>query len=200
MKYFYTLLVILIFTSCQLEKKKIRIQFTANDKMYEISGKDKAFICEVTYDSFTNSSNMKQKYDYVRNKGITFSYLSDLDAKKKEEYVLKFFFRMCSDEIFPESAKVIYEDFSCKNNTAGYESIFKVKGEISGRFKFREGGGTNDKFHLDLSIINNLASGTFSGELTSDLDNSRLLIKDGMFENIPFKRKSLDNFSDIKNE
>ncbi|HQW44958.1 MAG TPA: hypothetical protein PLX74_12320 [Chitinophagaceae bacterium] len=192
-KFLWTASLILILISCQSEKKEIKIRFTANEKNYEISAKDKAFICEVTYDTFTNKSNMKQKYDYVRHKSITLSYLSNLENKKSDEYVMKFLFRMCSDDPFPDSAKVIYEDFSCKDNTAGYESVFKAKDEISGRFKFREGGGTNDKFHLDISIVKNLASGRFSGVLTSDLDSNKLIIKDGIFENIPFKRNSIDS-------
>jgi hypothetical protein len=169
-KIFWILSIFLFLISCQSEKKEPGIQFTANGKRYEISGKDKTHICEVVYDTFTNTINMKQEYDYVRHKGVTFSYLTDLKNKKSEEYVLKFFFRMCSDEPFPETTKVIYEDFSCKDNTAGYESVIKAKGEISCRFKFREDGGTNDKFHLNISITKNLASGTFSGELTSDFD------------------------------
>lgn len=190
-KHLYTLSLVLLLISCQTAKKKIKIQFTANGKKYEISGKNKSLICQVTYDSFTNKSNMKQ-YDYVRDKSFTFSYLSDINNSTSEKYVMKFLFRMCSAESFPESSKVIYEDFTCKYNTAGYESIIKAKGEISGRFKFLEGGGTNDKFHLDLSISKNLANGTFYGELTSDLDKNKLIIEDGLFENIPFKKASLD--------
>lgn len=194
-KFFRIASLVLILTSCQPEHKEVMIQFTANDKSYEISGKDKTFICEITYDTFTIKSNMKSDYDFLRDRSITFSYFSDRENKEANEYVINFFFKMCSDEPFPDSAKVIYEDFSCKDNTAGYKSIIMAKNEIGGRFEFAEGGGTNDKFHLDISIKKNLANGTFSGELTSDVDSSKLIIKNGIFKNIPFKKNSLDNLT-----
>ena len=40
-KFLWTASLILILISCQSEKKEIKIRFTANEKNYEISAKDK---------------------------------------------------------------------------------------------------------------------------------------------------------------
>lgn len=191
-KYFYGILLILVFASCK-KKQEMHIQFSINGKTYKISENDKKFSCELTYDTLSNKAfKPGETFNNFKDRGITFLYIAEITTPPEEVLVLNFFFKMCSDYSLQDSAKVIYEDFTCNDKTAGYKSVIKVPGEISARFKFKEGGGTDDKFHLSFSISNDFASGTFSGELSSDFDNRRIFIKDGSFQNIPFRRRSID--------
>lgn len=192
LKIVYILSILLCFVSCNVENKEPKIQFTANGEKYEVIGNDKTFMCEVKHEVFSNTKDIKSPYDDFKHNSISFIFINDFGKEELDEFVINFLFKMCSDELFPGYAKVTYEDFTCFDNTAGYKSVIKAKGKVSGRYTFLKGGGTNDKFHLDISVSNNLANGTFSGNITSDLDSNRLIIENGIFENIPFSRIAID--------
>ncbi len=193
MKSLFIALLPIVFIACKHEKK-VKIHLTVNDKKLEISEKNNPIICKISYDSFTNATNIKSDYDFLQDKSVSFSYISLGDESKKiDDITIYFFFKITGGATLQKSIEVIYEDFSSKNNTAGLESVIKIKNSISTRFKFLKEGGTKDKFQLNITIDKEYASGTFSGNLTSDFDGSRVIITDGKFENIPFERRAIDN-------
>lgn len=187
LSYIYILTIVILHNSCQSSDKKIKIQFTPNGKKYEIIENDRSLKCEITYDTFSTSKNNLNSIDRLRHKRLTFFYQSNPTKDKQADSIILYSWMIVLNELKKDN-NIIFENYD--NEYAGYESVFKSENEISARYVHEI--GTKDKFHLYISIDGNYAKGTFSGELTSDFDSTLVTISNGNFENVPFKKNSLN--------
>lgn len=186
--HFCMLIVSLIFLSCQKQKEKMKIEFFANGKKYVLAEGKYNLDCKITYDTFSGAVNKLSLANQLRHRRLTFFALGVLDKElKKFDSIFIYSWTIVNNELKKDN-DIVFENYD--NDYAGYESVIRISGDISARY--HHGVGSKDKFRLFLSIENEYAKGSFSGEFTSDKDSSRILISEGKFENIPIEKKSVN--------